>query len=61
MSSSANDDRNLWRIPFDGQPSRITDFKDLRAYFWDFTPDGKSAIVARTNITRDAVVITGFR
>jgi hypothetical protein len=46
---------------FDGTPSPITDFKDLRAYVWDFTPDGKSAIVARANITRDAVVITGFR
>jgi eukaryotic-like serine/threonine-protein kinase len=61
VNGGPDDDRNLWRIPFDGPPARITDFKDLRAYFWDFTPDGKSAIVARTNITRDAVVITGFR
>ncbi|HYR29329.1 MAG TPA: protein kinase [Thermoanaerobaculia bacterium] len=61
VNGGPNDDRNLWRIPFDGPPARITDFKDLRAYFWDFTPDGKSAILARANITRDAVVITGFR
>jgi Tol biopolymer transport system component len=61
VNGGPKDDRNLWRIPFDGSPSRITDFKDLRAYFWDLTPDGRSAIVARANITRDAVVITGFR
>jgi eukaryotic-like serine/threonine-protein kinase len=61
VNGGPNDDRNLWRIPFEGPPSRITDFKDLRAYFWDFTPDGKSAIVARANITRDAVLLTGFR
>jgi Tol biopolymer transport system component len=61
VNGGPDDDKNLWRIPFEGPPSRITDFKDLRAYFWDFTPDRKSAIVARANITRDAVVITGFR
>ena len=61
VNGGPKDDRNLWRIPFEGPPSRVTDFKDLRAYFWDYTPDGKSAIVARANITRDAVLLTGFR
>lgn len=61
VNGGPDDDRNLWRLPFEGTLSRITDFKDQRAFFWDLMPDGKSAIVARANITRDAVLIAGFR
>jgi hypothetical protein len=49
---------------FATRPPAFEDFSwnaTRRAYFWDLTPDGRSAIVARANITRDAVVITGFR
>ena len=61
VNSGPKDDRNLWLMPFQGTPSRLTDFKDQRAYFWDLSHDGKVAVLSRANITRDAVLISGFR
>jgi Tol biopolymer transport system component len=55
------DDRNLWLFPFKGKPRRLTSFSDQRAYFPELTPDGKTLIVARANLTRDAVMMSGFR
>jgi Tol biopolymer transport system component len=55
------DDRNLWLYPLGGEPRPMTQFTDQRAYFWDLSPDGRTAYLSRANLTRDAVMVTGFR
>ena len=52
------DRANLWRLPLDGSPSvRITDFSDQRAMWFDYSPDGKTLVIARGTLSRDAVLI----
>ncbi|HEX3068421.1 MAG TPA: protein kinase [Thermoanaerobaculia bacterium] len=55
-----NDRANIWRIPFTGPPQKLTALEEQDAYFFDVLPDGKTAIVCRGRLSRDAVLITGF-
>jgi serine/threonine protein kinase/Tol biopolymer transport system component len=55
------DRANLWRVPFEGTPQKLTSLEGDSAYSFDIAPDGKSAAVARGRMTRDAILITGFR
>lgn len=61
INGGPEDSRNLWVYPFAGKPRRLTDFNDQLAFFWDLSPDGKEAVVARATISRDAALITNFR
>ncbi|HXH90957.1 MAG TPA: protein kinase [Thermoanaerobaculia bacterium] len=55
-----NDHADIWRIPFTGPPQKLTTLEEHDAYFFDVLPDGKTAIVCRGPLSRDAVLITGF-
>lgn len=49
----------IWRYPLNGEPKRLVRFDDL---LWSFEPTGANTLfVARGTVTRDAVLITGFR
>jgi Tol biopolymer transport system component len=55
------DRANLWRQPLDGsEPERLTNFGELRLYWWEFSPDGKSLVVTRGDLSRDAVLMRNF-
>lgn len=53
------DRANLWIIPFDGEPKRLTSFQDQNAGTFVFSPDGRLVFTRFTNI-RDAVLIKNF-
>jgi Tol biopolymer transport system component/predicted Ser/Thr protein kinase len=49
----------IWRYPLNGEPKRLARFDDM---LWSFEPtDANTLVVARGMVTRDAVLITGFR
>ena len=50
---------NVWRYPLQGTPKQLTHFDDV-IWSFDVLPDG-AMIVSRGTVTRDAVLITGFR
>ncbi|MCM2316699.1 MAG: serine/threonine-protein kinase [Thermoanaerobaculia bacterium] len=53
------DRANVWLIPFDGEPRRLTSFRDQNAGPFVFSPDGRLVLTRFTNI-RDAVLIRNF-
>ena len=56
------DRANLYRLPLDGsEPERLTDFDDRRMYWFELAPDGETLIVARGELSRDAVLIENFQ
>jgi serine/threonine protein kinase/Tol biopolymer transport system component len=55
-----NDIANIWKVPFDGPPQRLTSLAERDLFSFDLSPDGKSAFVGRGHLTRDAILITGF-
>ena len=61
VNNSAADDMNLWLYDFHNEPRRLTNFVDQRAFFRDLLPEGKTAMISRAAIARDAVRLTGFR
>ena len=49
----------IWQYPINGEPKRLARFEGT---LWSFEPTGANALlVARGTVTRDAVLITGFR
>jgi Tol biopolymer transport system component len=50
---------NVWLYPLQGQPKQLTNF-DEQIWSFDVSSD-KVLFVARGSVTRDAVLITGFR
>ncbi|NHZ73826.1 MAG: hypothetical protein GWP16_05095, partial [Nitrospirae bacterium] len=57
----AGDRANLYRLPLDGSaPQRLTDFDDRRMYWYEVAPDGETLVVARGELSRDAVLIENF-
>ncbi len=62
VSTAPSDRANLWRIPIDGSaPTRLTSFTEhlIMSYAW--LPDRSGWVVSRGDLSRDAVLITGFR
>ncbi|HEU4888285.1 MAG TPA: hypothetical protein VFV49_10385 [Thermoanaerobaculia bacterium] len=56
------DRRNIWLYPLDGgEPKALTNFSDQVLFQFDVTPDRKAFIASRGEMSRDAVMITGFR
>jgi len=52
---------NLWSQRLDGEPPiQLTNFKDKRIYWFDWSPDGKYLAVARGQWSSDVVAISGF-
>ena len=60
INDGVGDDMNLWLYSFNGSRRRLTSFVDQRAFYWDLLPDGRTAMVSRAAISRDAVRLTGF-
>ncbi|MFA6959002.1 MAG: protein kinase [Thermoanaerobaculia bacterium] len=50
------DRANIWLIPFEGEPKRLTSFQDQNAGSFAFSPDGELVFSRFVNI-RDAVLI----
>ncbi|HEY5611637.1 MAG TPA: protein kinase, partial [Thermoanaerobaculia bacterium] len=59
-NAAPSDRANLWRIPLDGASSRVTDFDERVFFHFDISDDGQ-LIYSRGDLSRDAVLITGFR
>ena len=61
-NSGPNDRANIWLQPLSGGPPRqLTHFVDQNVVGFDRSVDGKSLIIARGILTRDAVIIRNFR
>ncbi len=62
INTVPRDRANLYRQPLDGsEPVKLTDFDDRRMYWFELAPDGNTLIVARGELSRDAVLIQNFR
>jgi len=62
VNAVKGDRANLWLQPLDGSsPTQLTRFDDLRLRDFDWSPDGTTLLLARGRLSRDAVLITGFR
>jgi Tol biopolymer transport system component len=62
INTMPSDRANLWFQPLDGSPpKKLTDFDELNLFSFDVSPDGKTLALARGALSRDAVLITGFR
>ena len=53
---------NIWSQPLDGSsPRQLTDFKEKRIYWFDWSSDGKQLAVARGESSYDVVLIRDFK
>jgi TolB protein len=53
---------NVWSLPLDGgQPRQLTNFKDDRIFWFDWSRDGKHLAVTRGVETNDVVLINNFK
>ena len=52
---------NIWKQPFTGDATRVTDLHEQYAMMFDISPDAKTLALARGQVMRDAVLITGFQ
>ena len=51
---------NLWSRPLDGTaPTQLTDFKEKRLYWFEWSPNGKYIALARGEWSSDVVAISG--
>lgn len=61
VNTAPSDRANLWRIPIDESPPvRITNFDEHLLMAYAPLPDGKGWLLSRGDLSRDAVLITGF-
>jgi len=62
ITNTVTGDRaNLYRLPLDGGTiERLTDFDDRRLFWYELAPDGETLVVARGQLSRDAVLIENF-
>ena len=60
-NSGLGDRANIWLQPLDGsKPRMITRFSDQTIFAFDRSADGKSLVISRGAITRDAFLLKGF-
>jgi len=53
---------NIWKQRLDGgAPEKVTDFADLVIVRFALSPDGKTFILSRGSLNRDAFLLTNFR
>lgn len=61
LTSIIGDRANVYMQPVDGGAQRkVTNFNDQLAGLVAPAPDGKSLLLSRFDIVRDAVLVTGF-
>ena len=61
-NSAIGDRANIWLQPLEGgAPRKVTRFSDQAIFAFDRSADGKTLIIARGTLTRDAVLIRNFR
>jgi len=61
LNTMARDRANLWHMPLEGEPRRLTEFNDQNTGWFDVSGDGKTFVFSRFDLKRDAVLITNFR
>jgi len=61
VNDQPNDRANIWKVTFDKPPEKLTNLAERDLYNFDVAPDGKSVVASRGHLTRDAILITGFR
>ncbi|HET8772386.1 MAG TPA: protein kinase [Thermoanaerobaculia bacterium] len=62
VNTVKGDHANLWRIPLDGAPPRkLTSFDEHVIFTFAPLPGEKGWVLSRGDLSRDAVLITGFR
>ncbi len=62
VNTVEGDHANLWRIPLDGSPRRkLTAFDEHVIFTFAPLPGEKGWVLSRGDLSRDAVLITGFR
>lgn len=60
-NSAVGDRANIWLQPIEGgKPRMITRFSDQNIMAFDRSADGRSLLIARGTITRDAFLLKGF-
>jgi Tol biopolymer transport system component len=53
---------NVWKQPLaGGAPQRVTNFAELSIIQFALSPDGKTLVLCRGSLTRDAYLLTDFR
>ncbi len=60
LNTMPGDRANIWHVPMEGEPRKLTSFNDQNIGWFDLTPDGKTLVFSRLVLSRDAVLITGF-
>lgn len=60
VNTMPSDRANIWRVPFDGEPTRITAFQDQNTGYFGMSHDGRSLVYSRFVNIRDAVLIRNF-
>ena len=62
MNTAPGDRANLWLIPLDKTPPRrLTSFDEHTIFAFAPLADGKGWLLSRGELSRDAVLLTGFR
>jgi Tol biopolymer transport system component len=62
INTAEGDHANLWRIPLDGSPrQKLTELQEHVIFTFAAFPGENGWILSRGDLTRDAVLITGFR
>ncbi|MGZ4807755.1 MAG: protein kinase domain-containing protein [Thermoanaerobaculia bacterium] len=52
---------DLWKLSIHGEAARVTNLYEQLAMAFDISPDGKTIALARGQVMRDAVLLTGFQ
>ena len=60
LNTMPGDRGNVWQLPLDGAPKRITAFEDSLMFDFALSDDGRTLAVARGPLVRDALLIRGF-
>ncbi len=61
LNTLPRDRANLWYLPLEGEPRKLTEFNDQNIGWFDVSRDGKTLVFSRFIHKRDAVLITNFR
>ena len=62
VNTVPGDRANLWVVPLDkSAPRRLTSFDEHTVFAFASLSDGKGWLISRGELSRDAVLITGFR
>ena len=62
VNTMPRDRANLWQVPLDGSaPRKLTEFDERMLMWFAPLPDAKGWIFARGDLSRDAVMISGWR